>query len=72
MKTSGDTRVWTGDLSICSRMLYHWAISPPDYSFTWLHYKQIEEISPAAFKTNIRIGLKSTLITSVLKHSTLE
>ena len=24
----GDTRVWTGDLSICSRMLYHWAISP--------------------------------------------
>ena len=27
-KTRGDTRVWTGDLSICSRMLYHWAISP--------------------------------------------
>ena len=24
----GDTRVWTRDLSICSRMLYHWAISP--------------------------------------------
>ena len=25
----GGTQVWTGDLSICSRMLYHWAI-PPD------------------------------------------
>ena len=25
---SGGTRVWTGDLSICSRMLYHWAIPP--------------------------------------------
>ena len=24
----GGTRVWTGDLSICSRMLYHWAIPP--------------------------------------------
>ena len=24
----GDTRVWTRDLSQCSRMLYHWAISP--------------------------------------------
>ena len=24
----GDTRVWTRDLSDCSRMLYHWAISP--------------------------------------------
>ena len=27
-KILGDTRVWTRDLSICSRMLYHWAISP--------------------------------------------
>ena len=27
-KSLGDTRVWTRDLSICSRMLYHWAISP--------------------------------------------
>ena len=27
-KNIGDTRVRTGDLSICSRMLYHWAISP--------------------------------------------
>ena len=27
---TGDTRVWTRDLSICSRMLYHWAISPRD------------------------------------------
>ena len=25
---TGDNRIWTGDLSICSRMLYHWAISP--------------------------------------------
>ena len=24
----GGTRVWIGDLSICSRMLYHWAIPP--------------------------------------------
>ena len=28
LENLGDTRVWTGDLSICSRMLYHWAISP--------------------------------------------
>ena len=27
-KSTGDTRSWTTDLSICSRMLYHWAISP--------------------------------------------
>ena len=27
-KNKGGTRVWTGDLSICSRMLYHWAIPP--------------------------------------------
>ena len=25
----GDTRIWTMDLSDCSRLLYHWAISPP-------------------------------------------
>ena len=25
---SGDTRSWTKDLPDCSRMLYHWAISP--------------------------------------------
>ena len=24
----GSTQIWTGDLSICSRMLYHWAIPP--------------------------------------------
>ncbi len=28
LKKPGDTRDWTWDLSICSRMLYHWAISP--------------------------------------------
>ena len=27
-KKWGGTRIWTGDLSICSRMLYHWAIPP--------------------------------------------
>ena len=27
-KVSGDTRIWTMDLSDCSRLLYHWAISP--------------------------------------------
>ena len=32
-KTQGDTRVWTRDLSICSRMLYHWAISPCEKSW---------------------------------------
>ena len=31
IKKLGDTRVWTRDLSICSRMLYHWAISPSFY-----------------------------------------
>lgn len=41
-KKQGDTRVPTGDLSICSRMLYHWAISPwkqnaklKAYKVTW-------------------------------------
>ena len=29
-KKKGGTRIWTGDLSICSRMLYHWAIPPDD------------------------------------------
>jgi hypothetical protein len=33
-KKLGGTRVWTGDLSICSRMLYHWAIPP---TFKQLH-----------------------------------
>ena len=27
-KILGDTRIWTMDLSDCSRLLYHWAISP--------------------------------------------
>ena len=27
-KPKGGNRDWTGDLSICSRMLYHWAIPP--------------------------------------------
>ena len=27
-KNEGDTRSWTKDLPDCSRMLYHWAISP--------------------------------------------
>ena len=27
-KFQGDTRSWTKDLPDCSRMLYHWAISP--------------------------------------------
>ena len=35
-KSLGDTRVWTRDLSICSRMLYHWAISPTEkIDFHW-------------------------------------
>ena len=29
-KLLGDTRIWTMDLSDCSRLLYHWAISPYD------------------------------------------
>ena len=41
-KKPGDTRVRTGDLSICSRMLYHWAISPDDdfqvYADIYLSY----------------------------------
>ena len=28
VKSEGGTRIWTRDLSICSRMLYHWAIPP--------------------------------------------
>ena len=39
----GDTRVRTRDLSICSRMLYHWAISPwetHEFSVTYSLCKQ--------------------------------
>ena len=33
LKTAvGGAQVWTGDLSICSRMLYHWAIPPTEIS----------------------------------------
>ena len=28
----GGIRIWTGDLLICSQMLYHWAIPPDDCS----------------------------------------
>ena len=27
-KSLGDTRIWTKDLPDCSRLLYHWALSP--------------------------------------------
>ena len=30
IKMLGDTRIWTMGLSDCSRLLYHWAISPAD------------------------------------------
>ena len=30
----GGTRIWTGDLLICSQMLYHWAI-PPLLAESW-------------------------------------
>ena len=43
MFVQGDTRSWTKDLSICSRMLYHWAISP-------LREREMEFFS---FKTTI-------------------
>ena len=33
IKKLGDTRDWTRDPSDCSRMLYHWAISP---SISWI------------------------------------
>ena len=31
----GDTRIWTMDLSDCSRLLYHWAISPRPMLEVW-------------------------------------
>ena len=31
----GDTRIWTMDLSDCSRLLYHWAISPRPRIGVW-------------------------------------
>ena len=36
----GGTRVWTGDLSICSRMLYHWAIPPVNWTMQYIIYFQ--------------------------------
>ena len=34
-KLVGDTRSWTKDLPDCSRMLYHWAISPLSSTRLW-------------------------------------
>ena len=50
IKTWGDTRVRTRDLSICSRMLYHWAISP----ITVAHlFSYINKNQPSRFITQI-------------------
>ena len=39
-KSLGDTRIWTKDLPDCSRLLYHWAISPA-YIYLIITYIQI-------------------------------
>ena len=43
-KILGGTRSWTMDLSICSRMLYHWAI-PPHISTKVLKYLRISMVT---------------------------
>lgn len=41
-KTLGHTRIWTGDLSICSRLLYHWAIHPHVHSVLSDDYARLQ------------------------------
>ena len=43
--TGGGTRSWTMDLSICSRLLYHWAI-PPMTSMMWGSVIQMARLFP--------------------------
>ena len=46
----GGTRIWTGDLSICSRMLYHWAI-PPLYSlYVHVHSSKASRVCEEVFR----------------------
>ena len=66
-KSEGGTRVWTGDLSICSRMLYHWAIppisplsqvhisntTPYHNTFNYKHYNQRKNTTITTIQTNI-------------------
>ena len=39
--SKGSTQGWTGDISICSRMLYHWAILPYKYDLFYLLYEKL-------------------------------
>ena len=38
----GGTQVWTRDPSICSRMLYHWAIPPHLMKYSWVNSNIID------------------------------
>ena len=40
-KYRGGTRIWTGDLLICSQMLYHWAIPPIYAAILYLKYLKV-------------------------------
>ena len=63
----GDTRIWTMDLSDCSRLLYHWAISPHVENYASRRERQVGVTcqncqSPLAVvkRANVTIMLAST------------
>ena len=63
----GDTRIWTMDLSDCSRLLYHWAISPHVENYASSRERQVGVTcqncqSPLAVvkRANVTIMLAST------------
>ncbi len=44
LRKRGGIRIWTGDLLICSQMLYHWAIPPPaDAQHRWCVHRLITQ-----------------------------
>ena len=47
----GGTQSWTGDLLICSQMLYHWAIPPLDDSYQHVCVSNTLSIDYVAMKT---------------------
>ena len=48
IQVKGGNRDWTGDLSICSRMLYHWAMPPQ-----WMNDKFLQLIGQMTHHSNL-------------------
>ena len=55
-KNLGPTRIWTKDLSDCSRLLYHWAIDPGQYTYV-LFYKVLIKLENSPKSYFVRSGI---------------